>query len=864
MIIDHVKNEPDIRFAYLNIYPDQFKTDKEKEDPSYVKNTMDYFSNVAYAQYRKNRRTFSKNYDLMKGIIDYSDFYQTTPEVQSFTDLLLRDTELPEYVKHYPILNPPVNTMVGELSKRPDLHKVRAFDDDSKDEELQFKTGIMQQMVLQEGKRMLLAELAQKGEDISQIPQEDFEQMTMDKVKEYLTTFTTQGEKWGNHIITALKMAFNMKEKSEDCFRDLLICSREFLHVLEDTSKLGFYVKNENPKNYWQLGLPDVKYTSGVSGEKSVPYANGTVHVMEISEIIEEVPQLSLKEIEHLRKAQQDYGLINVRESNLFSGKTGADSVIYDTYNRLVLQERMMVESEMKENNDELRDWLGVTNSTASFGYKFTVVRSYHVSKKKTGLLTYLDQDNEVQSTLVDEHYKEGSPGEISIEWGWINQWYKGIKIGPDIYFLEPFQLLDYSPIIGVIHEIKNTTPKSLVDLMKPFQVLYNICMNQLFELLQKEIGQVQLMSIRHVPTPKDGDAQDALDIWEEEARKRGVVFVDDSPENTKGASSFNQFTSLDLTRTKEIESRYRLAAQLKNECWELIGMNRQRLGGALATETATANQNALVQSFAQTEPYFAAHEYVLNQVYQAILDAAQYVESNKPLSTVKYITNQGEQAYIELAGQDLKNRDFMIFITSRSEDQQLLTEFRQLSQAMLQNGASVYDISTLYTTNSIRQMQKTFKDLQDKQEEFQAQSQQLEQSQLQLQQQEHQDLLEQTERHHQEDLAMEKYKTDVKANTDIAKAEITTYFQQPTTDTDGDGSPDIMEIANHAQKAQEILAKVDLENRKMAVEMQKMINDNKQKAADRQVERENQKNDLSIAKLNAKSRATKPKAKTK
>lgn len=855
MIIDYVKNEPNIRYAYLNIYPDQFKTDKEKEDPSWIKNTMDYFANVAYAQYKKHRHTFVKNYDLMKGIIDYSDFYQTTPEVQSFTDLLMRDTELPQYVKHYPILNPPVNTMVGELSKRPDIHKVRAFDDDSQDEELQFKTGIMQQMIIQEGKKMLLQELAMRGEDVSLIPQDEFEQLTMDKIKEYLTTFTTQGEKWGNHIITALKMAFNMKEKSEDCFRDLLLCSREFFHVLEDTSKLGFYVKSENPKNYWQLGLPDTKYTSGVSGEKSVPYANGTVHVMEISEIIEEFEQLSLKEIEHLRKAQQDYGLINVRESNLFSGKTGADSVVYDTYNRLVLQERMMIESEMKENNDELKDWLGLTNTTSAFGYKYTVVRSYHVSKKKTGLLTYIDENGDVQSTLVDENYKEGSPGELSIQWGWINQWYKGVKIGPDIYFMEPFNLLDYSPIIGVIHEIKNTTPKSLVDLMKPFQVLYNICMNQLFELLQKELGRVQLMSIRHVPTPKDGDAQDALDIWEEEAKKRGVVFIDDSPENTKGSSSFNQFTSLDLTRTQEIQSRYTLAAQLKNECWELIGMNRQRLGGALATETATANQNALVQSFAQTEPYFAAHEYVLNQVYQAILDAAQYVESHKEMSTIKYITNQGEQAFIEIAGTDLKLKDFKIFITSRSEDQQLLTEFRQLSQSMLQNGASIYDISTLFTTNSIRQMQKAFKDLEDKQEAFQKQEQQLQQSELQLKQQEHQDLLHQNEIHHQEDLEMEKYKTDVKAKTDIAKAEITTYFQAPSTDTDGDGQPDIMEIANHAQKAQEILAKVDLEHKKMSVEMQKMINDNKQKAEDRKVTRENMKNDLQIEKLKIKNK---------
>ena len=94
-------------------------------------------------------------------------------------------------------------------------------------------------------------------------------------------------------------------------------------------------------------------------------------------------------------------------------------------------------------------------------------------------------------------------------------------------------------------------------------------------------------MSLRHIPVPKDGDAQDALDMWEMEARNRGVVFVDDSPENLKAPSSFNQFTSLDLTRTQEIQARYTLAQQMKIECWELIGMSKQRMGSIAASETA-------------------------------------------------------------------------------------------------------------------------------------------------------------------------------------------------------------------------------------------------------------------------------------
>src|SRR6478609_11998840 len=119
MAIIRYTKDATIRYAYLNIFPDQFKTEKEKEDESWIKNTMDYFSNKAYAEYIKARDTYVKNYDLVKGILRREDFYQQ-PEVKSFTEMLTKDMELPSYVKHYSIMTTPINELIGELSKRPD------------------------------------------------------------------------------------------------------------------------------------------------------------------------------------------------------------------------------------------------------------------------------------------------------------------------------------------------------------------------------------------------------------------------------------------------------------------------------------------------------------------------------------------------------------------------------------------------------------------------------------------------------------------------------------------------------------------------------------------------------------------------
>ena len=159
MAIIRYTKDATIRYAYLNIFPDQFKTEKEKKDESWIKNTMDYFANKAYAEFVKNRDTFVKNYDLLKGILRMEDFYQE-PQVRSFTDVVTADLELPAYVKMYSIITTPINELVGEISKRPDTFRVKAFDDDSKSEELEFKTQILQDYVIANAREKILQKLS--------------------------------------------------------------------------------------------------------------------------------------------------------------------------------------------------------------------------------------------------------------------------------------------------------------------------------------------------------------------------------------------------------------------------------------------------------------------------------------------------------------------------------------------------------------------------------------------------------------------------------------------------------------------------------------------------------------------------------
>lgn len=826
-IIEHTKGATSSYDTLLYKGPDQLVSEKEKEGETWIKENMDYYWAIATAQYRKNFATLKGNYELVKGVLKRTDFYEEAqPEIRTLVDNLLVNEDLPAYVKHYSILTP-INTLIGEMTKRPDNVYVKAFDDNSKSEELQFKTDILQQYIIQNAKQMLSAKLAQQGIELE--TEEEFEQMTMERVEEYLTSYTSTAEKWASHMLEFLKVRFNIKEKSEDAFRDLLISAREFYHIYEDNSNIGLGIEVPNPVNVWYQTTPDEKYTSDPLNKNTGAYAAGIIDVMELSEILQKF-NLTEEEIKHLRDYSGKDFLLDARESNLVSPKFGEMGIEYDTYDPAVLRARLENEAALMEDETNV-DILGIGTNVGTYGYKYTVLRAYWLSKKKIGKLIYINAEGEEITDLVDENYKDGDhPQELSIEWTWVNQWYQGVKIGHDIYYVKPFTLFDYCPILGCTFEGRNTKPASLVDAMKPYQILYNVAMNQLFRLLEKDMGVVFLMSLRHIPVPKDGAHEDAVEMWEAEAREKGVVFVDDSPENLKGTSSFNNYNAVNLSRSQEIQARYELALAIRTECWKLVGISEQRQGNVTASESATGTNAALSQSYAQTESWFSQHEYLLNKVYQAMLDATMYIESNKPNSTVSYITNEGTHAFVQVNGSELKLKDIGVLITSRQEDAENLRQMKLLAQSMLQNGADPYTISLLYNSKSSRFIQDSFKKLKDKAEQFQQQQQQLEEQKLQQAEQQFAQQQELLQLQLEKQQAFEAYQ----AEQDRLSAEKIAYIRAAS----GMQSPDTAQFDNESlklksdydlktreitQKQQELLSKSTIEQRKLEVDNRKI-----------------------------------------
>jgi hypothetical protein len=255
------------------------------------------------------------------------------------------------------------------------------------------------------------------------------------------------------------------------------------------------------------------------------------------------------------------------------------------------------------------------------------------------------------------------------------------------------------------------------------------------------------------------------------------------------------------------------------------------------------------------------AHEYVLGQLYQAIIDASLYTESKKPQSTISYITSEGESAFVQVNGTDLKFRDLKVFLTNRPEDQKMFNELRGLSQAVLQNGGSLHDIIELYSTNSVRQMKKVFKSLKDRQEQMQDQQMQQKQQEIEQQQQIAQAQMAQAQQQYDSKIANDNYEAELDRINKVQIAMIAAESKAgPLSDLDNSGTADVLEMSklssetSKAAKEYEIkMAEIQNDNKKdnnkMTIEREKL-----------KVERENQANDVEVAKINARNRVSKSK----
>ena len=860
--------------------PVQFLPASEKTDDWSAWN-LDWLELQGVEFLRSNARRLLKNYKLAKGIIDKSDYIvEEDNDYKDMMDVLTKENDSALELKFYPIVPNVINVLSGEFTKRYNKVQFRAVDDKSYNEMLAEKKSAIEDTLLADAEMQLVQKMIEAGMDPAseeaqqQLSPENLK--TLPEIEDYFSkSYRSSIEEWATHQLNVDEERFKMHELEERGFRDMLIADREFWHfrMLED----DYDVELWNPVLTFYQKSPDQRYIADSN------YV-GKVDLMTVSDVVDKYGYLmdekqlsSLQKIYPARSAQyqvngyqNDGSYYDATRSHEWN--TNAPGLAYRQYASNYMADPARggdILTQILSQSEDLEQW--------GDGNLMRVSTIYWKTQRKVGHLTKIEFDGEVTQEIIDESFKitEKPVYDTSIfknkskdtllqgehvEWIWINETWGGVKVGPNVPAMWrttmddnvnpiylginrekpgrlPFQFKGENslygcklPVEGRVFSDRNTRSTSLVDLMKAYQVGYNMVNNQIADILIDELGTVIMFDQNALPRHSMGED------WGKNNYAKAFVAMKDfqmlpldtSITNTENATNFNHYQTLNMEQTSRLMSRIQLANYFKQQCFDSIGINPQRLGGAVSAETATGVVNAMQQSYAQTEIYFVQHsDHLMPRVHQMRTDLAQYYNSTKPSVRLSYISTEAQKVNFTMNGTDLLLRDFNVFATTKTNHRAILEQLKQMALTNNTTGASIYELGNIVKADSISEITDILKDSEVRQEQTRAQEMQ-QQRQMQEQQ------LQAKAQEEQMKLQAEMQENDKNRQNDITIAEIRSAGFGATSDINQnqvsdyqDAMKDIKETTRFQEqtnlKRDELAMKGTMESERLQVEREKI-----------------------------------------
>ena len=862
--------------------PLQFLSKKDKNEEWAAWN-LDWLEWNGLKQIRRNARRLMKNYKLAKGIIDRSDYIiEENNEYRDIVELLTREEATALELKFYPIIPNVINVLVAEFAKRSTKLTYRAVDEFSYNEMLEEKRKMVEETLLADAQLKIATALLEQGLDPSseeaqqQLSPENLK--TLPEIEQFFKKdYRSMIEQWSSHQHKVDVERFKMDELEERAFRDMLITDREFWHfqMMEDDYEVELW----NPVVTFYHKSPDVRYISQGNWV-------GKIDMFTVSDVIDKFGYIMSEE--QLKALEAIYP---IRSGGYIVGGYQNDGTYYDgtkshewNVNMPSLAYRQYttaVANSITDGGDIINQILSQGEDYFDQGtaYLLRVTQAYWKSQKRVGHLTKITDSGEVINEIITEEYevtdkpiydtrlfknknKDNLVFGEHIDWIWINEVWGGIKIGPNIpsfwgmnnpggfspiYIgiqknkIGPLKFQfkgDQSlygcklPVEGSVFSDRNTKSTALIDLMKPYQIGYNIVNNQIADILVDELGTIIMLDQNTLPKHSLGEDWGKGNYAKAYVAMKNfqMLPLDTSITNTENALNFQHFQKLDLSQTERLMSRIQLANHFKQQAYEVIGVNPQRMGQQLSQMTATGIEQAAAASYAQTEVFFIQHcDYLMPRVHQMRTDLAQYYNSTKPSTRLTYTSTADEKVNFEINGTDLLMRDLNIFCSTTANHRSILEQLKQMAMQNNTTGASIYDLGKIVQSDSIAELNNALKFSEDKlqqqkQQEMQ-QAQQMQQQQIQAQQE--------TEKMKLDAQAMEKEKD---RQRDILVAEIRAAGYGSMADVNKN------EMSDYADAMKEIRSSEQYQEQ-TNIQREKQVNENY---------RQNQKMDIEREKIQA------------
>lgn len=800
-------------------FPHQKRSTKDKTE-KYFKDCVDAGIGItgwegktgSGSSVRSTRKNKLVNYNLLNNIVDPQEAKRATDPFD------LRFENTPAEYKNYPLVNPNINLLVGEERKRQFRPQFVVTSSDAVNEKLN---------KISEEFDAVAIDLVAKGiTDEQQIAQK------IDEFEEWKTNdYRDARERMANQTIQYLYHSQNLKEEFSRGFEDLLAVGEE-LYVIDIYGREPV-LRRGNPLNFYTL-------------------RGGESYKIEDNEIIVEdgylppglcvdryndwLKESEIKKIEGGTAYQTGAKAAMGFDKQLTNHSTHFDDVV----------SQVGIGSILEANS----------KGTSYFGGSFDqegnvrVVRVVWKGLRKVQILSYYDEDGVYVEDIVPENYEVKEHLGEQAETKWITEWYEGTRIADDIYVkMQPVQLQIRHPdnlgaanpgIVGTSFNINSFQARSMVDMTKEYQYLYNKIMNRTELAISKYIGKVASLNIALKPDNWD------VSKWLYYMFNMNIKFEDPFNEGQKGAAQGKLAGNLaqsgsqtEIGDANYIQRNIEILAFIENRIDQITGITPQRKGAVENRETVGGVERAVMQSSHITEKWFGIHDDTRVRALESLLEAAKIAWSDK--SFVRpYVLDDQTEAVLNFDSGLFCESAYGGYLSSDSENDNILEQMRALAQPMMQNGASLDMVAELYRTKNIgdlhRKIKRYEKQLRERSEQMQQQEMEAEQAAREAEQEAERIKLEAEMEQKELDRELERYKAELEAET---KLEVERMKQDEPQEDDSEKLNLEKEKlkTDKSLKKEEISSKEKLEQKKLElekkrIEAQKEIQRLKDKAA--------------------------------
>tara|TARA_R110000764_G_scaffold49180_2_gene108895 strand:- start:491 stop:2908 length:2418 start_codon:yes stop_codon:yes gene_type:complete len=744
----------------LTNFPSQ-KLPFKRKTKNWRKKHLDWADNNSYVNNSSIRRKIRNkiiNLNLYNGKADVADM-----------KLILNPGGLekffvPDAIQHYPIITPRVNVLVGEEKKRKFDWSVQIINPDTLSK------------IKEDKKRLVDAKLMEMLQ--SDVSDEELERELM-KYGDYINfDYQDLREKRANLLMKNYIEKLNMKYLFQKGFKDALIFGEEvymFDIINGDvtferlnptkvhTLRSGSSNKIEDSDiivldDYWSPGKIQDTYYSDLSE-------------IQVRELDDEVttPGANDKNLDGMSEAVDDeegYRLLDRLGFDSYLNSTG----VYDVEQSLT-------------SRDSYKDTRG----------NIRVIRMFWRSMKKVAKVTYFDEAARKQVKFRSEEYVIDKAMGETVEWLWVPQWWKGVKVGKDIYLQIKPREIQYNKMnqpsfnsCGIVGQVYNTSDSevvTMIDRAKPFQYLFDISWYRVNEAMSKYLGSIVELDLAKVPKGW------SVTKWLYFARKSGISVVDSFREGQKGMAKGKLAGAVGNTTGRVLEQRVgdfiqvhmEMMEYAKAQMDEVTGVSRQRLGQTENRETVGGIERAVSQSNHITEELFTMHDYCKKRCFELLIETAKIALKGQNLK-FSYIGDDMTRQLAEIDGDEFAEEEYGLSVSNDDSINMMQQKLDGMVQLGLQNQMISFSSAIkMYNSSSMREIQRLIE--KDEQQMKESQSAQAEADQAQMQSQmEQQAMKEQQEMN----LDLQKFNREDETKRYIAELQNATAELKISMDRDG------------------------------------------------------------------------------